>query len=69
MEEIRLVERLLGTHPRIGKCVEADARSLCVNGSPYSLIYLIEKNGIVVVAVAHHSRRPGYWKDRLGDHV
>jgi plasmid stabilization system protein ParE len=64
-QEVKIVERLLLEHPRIGKCVELDARSLCVNDFPYTLIYAIEKHEIVVVAVAHQSRRPGYWIDRL----
>lgn len=31
---------------------------------PYSLIYRIEDDTIFVVAVAHQSRRPGYWRRR-----
>lgn len=66
-DEVVVAEKLLAQHPRIGKRVEVEARSLCVNDFPYTLVYLIEKDEIVVVAVAHQSRRPGYWKDRLGD--
>jgi plasmid stabilization system protein ParE len=35
---------------------------------PYSLFYLEspEREQIVIVAVAHHSRSPGYWLSRLG---
>jgi toxin ParE1/3/4 len=32
---------------------------------PYSLIYFVEAETIHVVAVAHQSRRPGYWRKRL----
>lgn len=64
-EEVVVAEKLLAQHPRIGKRVGAEARSLCVNDFPYTLIYLVEKDEILVVAVAHHSRRPGYWHDRL----
>ncbi len=64
-QEVKIVERLLLDHPRIGKCVELDARGLCVNDFPYTLIYSIERGEIVVVAIAHQSRRPGYWMDRL----
>jgi toxin ParE1/3/4 len=32
---------------------------------PYSLVYVIERGEIVIVAVAHHKRRPGYWVRRL----
>lgn len=33
---------------------------------PYSIFYLVEQNEVVVIAVAHHKRRPGYWLSRLG---
>lgn len=32
---------------------------------PYSLIYHVNENRILVVAAAHHKRRPGYWHDRI----
>jgi hypothetical protein len=28
---------------------------------PFSLIYSIEKHGLLILAVAHHRRRPQYW--------
>jgi len=32
---------------------------------PFSIIYLIEMDGRVhILALAHHSREPGYWRDR-----
>ena len=65
VREVAITERLLREHPRIGRCVEHDVRSLCVNDFPYSIIYSVEKDEIAVVAVAHQSRRPGYWIDRL----
>ena len=60
-----IAEGLLRAHARIGKRVGKEARSLCVNDFPYSLIYLIESEEIIVVAVAHHSRRPDHWLNRL----
>lgn len=64
-QEVLVAEWLLAEHPRIGKPIEAEARSLCVNDFPYSLVYAIRDSGLLVVALAHHSRRPGYWQDRL----
>ena len=32
---------------------------------PYSILYTIESDHILVVAVAHSSREPGYWQNRL----
>lgn len=31
---------------------------------PYSVIYIIAPDEIIIVALAHHSRRPGYWGRR-----
>jgi plasmid stabilization system protein ParE len=31
---------------------------------PFSLIYRVRNGEIEIVAVAHHSRRPGYWRSR-----
>ena|SRR4029077_9043222 len=32
---------------------------------PFSIVYLDDPNVITIVAIAHHKRRPGYWKSRL----
>jgi plasmid stabilization system protein ParE len=32
---------------------------------PYGLIYTIDNNDILVLAIAHLHRRPDYWRDRL----
>lgn len=63
--EVIVAEGLLRAHSRIGRPVGSEARSLCVNDFPYTLFYLIEHEEIIIVAVAHHSRKPGYWMDRL----
>jgi hypothetical protein len=31
---------------------------------PYQVVYRIRPGEIVIVAVAHLKRRPGYWKNR-----
>lgn len=47
--------------PRRGRPV---ARQLTVRGFPYIVAYRIRPDDVYIVAVAHTSRRPGYWKDR-----
>jgi plasmid stabilization system protein ParE len=32
---------------------------------PYSLVYKIVESWVVIIAIAHHSKEPGYWRDRL----
>ena len=42
-------------------------RRLKTRRFPYQIIYAIEGGELLIVAVMHQSREPGYWKDRLGD--
>lgn len=40
-------------------------RQYVLTRPPYSIIYADEPQTIRIIALAHHSRRPGYWKSRL----
>ncbi|HEX9985285.1 MAG TPA: type II toxin-antitoxin system RelE/ParE family toxin [Thermoanaerobaculia bacterium] len=31
---------------------------------PYTIVYRIRERDLLIVAVAHQSREPGYWQDR-----
>ena len=33
---------------------------------PYGILYTVERDSILILAVMHCSRKPGYWKRRLG---
>src|SRR5215204_2540605 len=59
----RAIDRLCD-HPRAGEAITSDFRRTLLHRFPFSLIYAIEENVIVIVAVAHHGRRPGYWRSR-----
>ena len=39
-------------------------RRILAPGFPYALIYRIDTDRILIVAVAHLRRRPGYWRVR-----
>lgn len=45
--------------------ISRDARRFILPGYPYDLVYSVLEDEIVVLAVAHHSRQPEYWADRL----
>jgi toxin ParE1/3/4 len=59
---IDLIER----HPEIGspRKGRSTPRQLSVRGFPFVVVYRIRPDDVYVVALAHTSRRPGYWKDR-----
>jgi len=45
----------------------AGTRCITLKQFPFQLIYVVEGDGFVIYAVAHQSRRPGYWIHRLSD--
>ena len=63
-EAIERELELLANFPRLGKRVKR-AYAHSVIGWRYSIVYDIRGDTLVVVAIAHHRRRPEYWKDRL----
>ena len=46
--------------------IRPNIRTICYKRYPYSLIYLIQPDTLVIIAVAHDKRREGYWNRRLG---
>jgi toxin ParE1/3/4 len=52
-------------HPHLGHAVGRGLRRILLHRFPFSLLYSVESNAILIIAVAHHGRRPGYWKDRV----
>ena len=47
-----------------GKAGLKGARKLLLHKFPFSLIVHELPASIVIVALAHHSRKPGYWRSR-----
>lgn len=50
--------------PLAGSPSVSNTRRVFLKGFPFSLFYRTEGNGIVIFAVSHHARRPGYWVGR-----
>lgn len=51
-------------HPLSGKPLTKNVRKVRLRTFRYNVIYVVDDE-IVIVAVAHHRRRPGYWRGRL----
>jgi len=56
----RLIE-----HPESSPIIIEQVRRSRMPKFPFSIIYSVRSGGIFVSAVAHNSRRPFYWQDRL----
>lgn len=63
--QLRRTLTLLREHPLAGKSVGKTAREHVVDGYPYSLIYSVETDEVMISALYHHSRDPSFWHDRF----
>jgi plasmid stabilization system protein ParE len=62
--EVRRTTALLLEHPEVGSKIEPDLRRFALDRFPYTIIYSVSRDVLYVLAVAHQSRRPGYWRSR-----
>jgi plasmid stabilization system protein ParE len=53
--------------PLTGSPASKSTRRVFVKDFPFAVVYRSDAEGIVVFAVAHHSRRPEYWQSRVQD--
>jgi plasmid stabilization system protein ParE len=65
--EVRRAESVITRFPESAKEVLPGIRKYNLRKFRFSLIYSIEKDGLLMLAVAHHSRRPQYWLPRAGE--
>jgi toxin ParE1/3/4 len=64
LDEVVQAQRSIAERPRAWTEIEPGVRQKVLHRFPFALIYEIHADEIRVFAVAHHCRRPGYWRDR-----
>jgi toxin ParE1/3/4 len=65
-EEVSRALEMLLAYPESSPIVTVEgARRRPLRRFPYSLYYFVRPDVIYIVAVAHQSRRPDYWADRM----
>lgn len=58
------IHRLMA-NPNLWPSVTENTRRCLTRRFPYSVVYEIREQDVLIVAVAHFGREPFYWKDRL----
>jgi len=64
LDELDRAVRLVTAYPLASRVIEPGIRRCIFAHFPYALLYGVESDTIVVVAVAHAHRHPSYWIDR-----
>lgn len=60
----RMCSGNLPSSPAPGVATVKGARRVLLRRFPYSIVFYERANEIMIVAFAHSSRRPGYWRSR-----
>ena len=55
-------------HPTAWREIKEDVRRHLLARFPFGIYYTIEADYILIIAVMHMQRRPGYWRDRHVSH-
>ncbi len=66
VEEVSAALRAIRERPDAWPAWNASAvRRRVLHRYPYSVYFVLEADVVVIVAVAHHKQRPGYWLPRF----
>ena len=57
--------QIIQQFPSLGRPIGSRMRRVLTNRFPYAIAYLEFRDETLVVAIAHTSRKPGYWKGRI----
>lgn len=54
-------------NPTLWRLIDEDVRRCLTRVFPFGVLYTIEDDFILILAVMHFSREPGYWKSRIAE--
>jgi plasmid stabilization system protein ParE len=63
--ELRRTFTQLERYPMSGSVVFGDIRHAQLHDFPFSIVYGLTQDVVDVIAIAHDSRDPNYWRDRI----
>jgi len=64
-EELDAAISRIAAEPHVFVVHDFGTRRLLLRTFPFSVVFRSEEASVLIVAVAHGSRRPGYWVDRV----
>ncbi|HUT01222.1 MAG TPA: type II toxin-antitoxin system RelE/ParE family toxin [Phycisphaerae bacterium] len=64
LDRVEAAVAFLGQYPEAGQELKDGFRRRLLRQFPFALLYSVEPDEIIVHAVMHLRRRPGYWRDR-----
>ncbi len=66
-DEVKTTIQRIVEYPAAGATLSKTTRHRLLKRFPYSVIYYLPSDGLVIVAIMHTRRRPNAWKDRINE--
>ena len=63
-EEVRISINRISIFPKAWTVIRPNIRKCVMHKFPYNILYSVQENTILIIAIAHHHRQPDYWIDR-----
>lgn len=64
IQEIEQALERIEQFPEAWTLLSTNSRRCRLSSFPYGVVYQITSQGIMIVAVMHFQRKPGYWENR-----
>lgn len=58
-------DQIIPLSPMPNKTNRIDVKRLILRRFPFDIIVLERPQRTIIIAIAHQSRKPGYWRDRI----
>jgi len=65
LSEVERAVQTIAESPTKWPVIEGELRRRLIRRFPFGILYRIEPEDIVIIAVAHLRRKPWYWKKRI----
>jgi len=57
----------ISTFPMAWTEIRPEIRRCIMHKFPYNVLYSVEEETILIIAIAHHHRNPNYWIERISN--
>ena len=65
LQEVRRVLRRIGEQPLASRIERGGVRVRTVSRFPYCIYFRASPDEVLIIAIAHRRRRPGFWASRI----
>ena len=64
IQEVEKAAYWIALYPHASSAVRGKVRRKVLFSFPFSLLYRAKEGIVLIIAVAHHKRRPSFWQNR-----